>query len=496
MDSCARAAQPKRHCSRTIRRARRSTANLALAFWLLTGCAAATRPEPADPVPPPIVLSLAGRSFTPQSPVTHQATIGVQPNWYHLNEVRAFMQRLGGGRSWVPVVWCNIERQPGIWDWTALDGIVHEARSLDLTLQLKIRVGACWLTERGPRFHTGYTTESEMPRDLNSYAAFVQTVVTRYSGLGVQTYAVENEPNTRYQWGGTLGQLIRLTEVAVSAVRGADPRASVADWGLSTGVYGDAVAQRLLSFHQGREAVASYNRYYRTATPPLSAASVSHLEAILGSGQDRRNLVYLRADERLLDEGVFDIRQLHFYESTAVLPSVIAYLRGTTPARVPIEVWELGRHIRQGAKGIRAVVRSVCLLVAAGARQVNWLPLAAPTSGQEPNFALLEASGTPRPAGLAYRRLARLVARASSFRPLTLAGLSGLVMTEPGHTTLVVWSDGRATERLRLPARTQVAAFGGSVDREGRVLEVRGVPLLIEVSQSLATLQGAGTSTP
>jgi hypothetical protein len=417
--------------------------------------------------------------------------IGVQPNWYHLDQVRPYMRRLGGGSSWVPAVWCNLEREPGVWSWTALDGIVRQARALDLTLELKIRVGACWLTQRGPLYHTGYTTESEMPADINSYAAFVHAVVTRYSALGVLTYAVENEPNTRYQWGGTLAQLLRLTRVAASAVRDADPRASVADWGLSTGVYGDALAQRLLSFHKGGEAVARYDQYYRTATPPLSAASVSHLDAILGSGQDHRNLIYLRADERLLDTGVFDIRQLHFYESTAVLPSVIGYLRATTPSDVPIEVWELGRHIRHDAKGPRAVVRSVCLLVAAGAREVNWLPLAAPPSGDEPNLALLEASGTPRPAGLAYRRLAQLVARASSFRSLTMPGLSGLVMTEPGHTTLVVWSQTGSAERLRLPPRTRVAALPGRLRRGGRVVEVRRQPVRIEIDQSLAALRQA-----
>jgi hypothetical protein len=433
-----------------------------------------------------------GRSLTPHRPVMREAVLGVQPNWYRIDHIRAYVQRLGGGSSWIPVVWCKVERDPASWDWGALDRIVDEARSLDLTLQLKIRVGACWLTQQPPSFHTGFVTESEMPSDIGAYAAFVRAVVSRYSLLGVHSYAVENEPNTRYQWGGSLAQLLRLTEVAAATIRDADHRARVVDWGLSTGVYGDAVAQRLLLAGKDSDAVAEYDHYYRTAKRPVAITSVDHLRATLASGQDRRNLVYLRADERLLARHVFDVRQLHFYESTTILPSVIGYLRATTAPGIPIEAWELGRHVGPAALNLRAeVVKSVCLLLAAGIREIDWLPLAAPPSGNEPNFALLNPGGATRLAGQTYRRLALLVTRASAFRPLTLPGASGLVVTRKARTTLVIWSDVSPGLRLRLPDGSQVRPLAGAEKFDGGFLDVGSEPVLVSIDRPLPAVRQA-----
>lgn len=433
---------------------------------------------------------MEGPRLAHKNPVMREAVLGVQPNWYHIERSLPYVERLDGGVSWAPAVWCNLEREPGVWDWDALDRIVRQAHSLHITMQFKIRVGSCWLTRYEPRFHTGFVTESEMPRDLHAYAGFVSAVVNRYAAQGVHTYAVENEPNTVYQWGGSITQLIRLTQVATSAIRRADPRALVADWGLSTGVYGDAVARRLLSLGRASQAVARYNQYYSTENHPSLVTSVGHLRATLGSGQDQRNLRYLQADESLLASGAFDVRQLHFYESAAVLPSVIRYLRSATSASVPIEVWELGRHVGRSARNLPGeLVKSVCLLLAAGAREVNWLPLAAPSGETEQNFALLGAEGEPRPAGRIYQVLGELVARATSFRPLTLSGMSGLVMTRADRTMVVAWSDLPSMTELRLPAGSRVRALGGRLHRRGQLLEVGSLPVLIGVDRSLAALR-------
>jgi hypothetical protein len=472
----------------------RSSAAFVLCVSLLAGCTVAGPAQPDIALEPAVPKPSGGPALASHEPVMHEAMLGVQPNWYHLDSIRGYVRRLGGGSSWVPAVWCNIERQPDSWDWGGLDRIVSEARSLGLTLQLKIRVGACWLTQQGSLFHTGFVTESEMPNDMNAYAAFVRAVVSRYAPLGVHAYAVENEPNTRYQWGGSLTQLLQLTQIAASTIRDADHRAVVVDWGLSTGVYGDALARRLLAAGQDAAAVAEYNQYYSTATRPVAVTSASHLRSTLASGQDRRNLLYLSADERLLATRVFDVRQLHFYESTAILPSVILYLRSTTAPEVPIEAWELGRHVGGAAPDLPAeVAKAVCLLLAGGVREVNWLPLAAPPSGDEPNLALLDPSGATRPVGRVYRTLALLVTRASSFRPSTLFGVSGLVTTVPGRTVLVVWSQVASGVRLRLPSGSSVRPLTGPVRFDGRVLDLGVDPVVVRIDRPLSAVRLAVT---
>ncbi|HET6625231.1 MAG TPA: hypothetical protein VFG63_02475 [Nocardioidaceae bacterium] len=475
---------------RTARWLVRRGAALLLCLVLASACTSSGQPRLDGSTPSTAPRAWKEYSLTQPGPVMHKAVLGVQPNWYRMDELREYMQRLGGGTSWVPVVWCNIEREPDSWDWSVLDRIVDDARSLHVDLQLKLRVGACWLTERGPFWHTGFVTESQMPKDVDAYAAFVRAVVSRYSPLGVHTYSVENEPNTKYQWDGSLAQLLRLTEIAASTIRDTDPQALVADWGLSTGVYGDALADRLLAEGKDADAVEAYNNYYRTARDPVHVTSADDLRAELEDGQDQRNLLYLKEAERLLAGRVFDLRRFHFYESEDILPSVIAYLQATTPDDVPIESWELGRHVGEGVTNPRAeVVKSVCLLLAAGVREVNWLPLAAPSSGNEPNLALLGPDGAVRPAAHAYRKLARDVRGASSFRPLTVPGTSGLVMTRPGRTTLVVWSDQTSGQQLRLPPGSKVRGLAGTATLDGNTLDLGGEPVLVDIDQPLAAVR-------
>ncbi|HET7389132.1 MAG TPA: hypothetical protein VFJ19_20990 [Nocardioidaceae bacterium] len=440
--------------------------------------------------------------------MTHHAVLGFKPDWYHVSTARRFLQGFPGATSWLPVVWCDVERSPGEWNWSAPDRIAAQARSLGVRVHVRIRVGACWLTQRQAQHRHGTNSESQMPTDLQAYAAFVKATVNRYSGDGIHEFAVENEPNTAYQWGGTLAQLMRLTAVAATAIRRTDPDAVVADWGMSTGVYGNAVAQRLLMAGHPARAVAAFNAYYRTARQPEHASSPDQLKTMLYTGQSRRDLVYLAADARLLDRHVFDTRQLHFYESAAVLPAVLAYLRATTPADIPVQAWELGRSTDPMTGAARAeMVKSVCLLLAAGVREIDWLPLKAPQSSDESLFALVDDDGTVRPAGNIYRHLARLVRSASYIRATAVPGVSGVAIGNSRQTTLVLWAsqgDGtRASDAavLRLPASARVrtltgSAAPGSLRSQTAALQVDADPLLVTIDapprQALAEVGPSG----
>lgn len=416
--------------------------------------------------------------------VMHEAALGFKLNWYHASAAERYLTGVGDVTGWVPIVWCDVEPSPGQWDFSTPDQFVAQAAALGIQVHIRIRVGACWLTKRQPQFEHGYVSESEMPANLGAYGSFMRMVVQRYSRLGIHEYAVENEPNTRYQWGGTLAQLLRLTSVAATSIRQADPQAVVADWGLSTGVYGNALAQRLLRAGHGRQAVAVYNKYYRSAVRPVRVASVRRLRTALYGGQGRRDLVYLAADARLLRRHVFDVRQLHFYESVAILPEVLTYLRATTPASRPIQAWELGRHSTSLHGDIPAqVVKEVCLTLAAGVEEVDWLPMVEPPGGDGQNYALLDRYGAVSAAGRVYLQLAKLVARASYIRAVRLPGVHGVALGNGPRTTLVVWSGAPEGRRLSAAASFKIGDLQGAGRRSASVAELSSRPVLLTVHE-------------
>src|SRR4029079_6671063 len=122
-------------------------------------------------------------------------------------------------------------------------------------------------------------------------------VVKRYSPLGVHTYAVENEVNAPLHWEGTPNDYITLVTAAGKAIHGADPNAKVADAGLGSTVYGQAIARKLLDEGRGKDAVDAYQQYYdrRFAVRAQQLPTVSdanELKDALSTGQAARNLEF------------------------------------------------------------------------------------------------------------------------------------------------------------------------------------------------------------
>src|SRR3712207_8925707 len=148
-----------------------------------------------------------------------------------------------------------------------------------------------------------------MPADMAAYQAFVTTLVQRYKPYGVTQYAVENEVNAQQYWVGTPQQYEELVRAAASAIRQAGPAARVADSGISSVAMGMSVADRLLRAGQADAAVAAYRGYFarRTGTRGRQIPEVADeagLRAALAHPTNVRNLEYLAATERLLDEKV------------------------------------------------------------------------------------------------------------------------------------------------------------------------------------------------
>ncbi|GGL07914.1 hypothetical protein GCM10012284_47930 [Mangrovihabitans endophyticus] len=421
------------------------------------------------------------------APAAGETLFGAHWDWNRYAEQEPFLRRLTGSHTYYELSWCDVEKTPGRPDWSTLDRVARLSRDLGIALDLKIRVGLCWATGGTPQFTRGQAgkTESAMPRDLSRYRAFVTSLVGRYRPYGVHTYAVENEVNAQQYWAGTPQQYADLVRAAATAIHAADPAATVADSGISSVALGMGVADRLLAAGRDDAAVAAYRAYFarRIGTRGKQIPDVrdaAGLRQALAHPTNARNLAYLAVTRQLLDQKIVQVRQVHFYETPDGVPSLLDFVRATTPSGIAVQAWEVGRFDKTASASDPVVAREmtqvVTLLAAGGVRDIMWLPLAYNPdnrAGAEVRAGLLDPDGTLRPAGTAMAALAA-AARGATARPVTVAGLTGVGFTSgastgAARTTLVVWATGKpvATPQpgpaVRPLAGAAVSGGGGRV---------------------------------
>ncbi|MFI6159125.1 hypothetical protein ACIA59_04180 [Micromonospora haikouensis] len=442
---------------------------------LVAGAACSDEPAPR-PAPsatgPSAATPSAGATAAPPAGATARNPFGAHWDWSRYDQFVPYLEKLSGSATYHELSWCDIEKTQGSPDFSAVDRIAERSRQLGITLHLKIRTGVCWATGGTAKFTRGQAnkTESAMPRDLAAYQAFVRALVQRYAPYGVREYAIENEVNAQQYWAGSPEDYRRLVTAAAEAIRSADPQAKVVDSGMSSVAYGMGVADRLLRAGQPDQAVAAYQAYFQRRIGTRgrlipAVADPTALRAALDNTQNSRNLAYLAVTEKLLDDRVVDVRQLHFYEHFSGVPALLDYLRAETPAGVPVQAWEVGQFWKDGADDAAArgdeMVKVVSLLVAAGIHEVLWLPLAYNPdnrAGAEVRYGLLDPDGTQRQAGAMLAALAA-AARDATVEPVNAKGLTGVAFRRGAESTLVVWSTTGGT--VSLPATAGVT--GGPV---------------------------------
>ncbi len=373
-----------------------------------------------------------------------------------------------------------------------MDRIAERSRSLGITLNLKIRTGVCWATGGTAQYTRGQAnkTESAMPRDLGTYQAFVRDLVTRYAPYGVRQYAVENEVNAPQYWAGSPDDYLRLVRAAAEAIHAADPQARVVDSGISSVAYGFGVVDRLVRAGRIADAITAYQAYFqrRVGTRGQKIPAVNNetqLRKALANAANVRNVAFVAATEKLLDERVVQVRQVHYYEHFSGVPALLEYLKAETPAGTPIEAWEVGQFWSDGdddATGRAAeMVKVLSQLIAAGIRQVMWLPLAYNPNnraGSEVRYGLLDPDGREREAGA---MLADLVAaaRGATVSPIGEGPLSGVAFQRAGETTLVVWSTSGAPVTVPATAGLRSGPVGGQLVATSSAVPVSTTPVVL-----------------
>jgi hypothetical protein len=462
---------------------RRLLAVVAASALLLAGCTSDPEPAPA-PEPKP------SRTFQLPGKVASGATVfGAHWDWNRYEQFVPYLKKLEGSSTYYELSWCDVEKTQGSPDWAALDRIAERSRELGIRLDLKIRIGTCWATGGTAQHVRGQAgkTESRMPLDLAAYQKFVGDLVKRYQPYGVTQYAIENEVNAQQYWAGTPAEYDSLVRAAASAVRKADPKARLVDSGISSVAIGMGVADRLLKAGQADAAVAAYQGYFarRVGTRGKQIPQVGDeagLRSALANPVNVRNLAYVAATEKLLDDGVVQVRQLHFYEHPDGITPLLDYLKAETPAGVPVEAWEVGRFEKtadaQAATVAEEMTKVVSRLAAGGITEIVWLPLAYNPdnkAGAEVRYGLLDPDGAERQAGQALAGLAS-AARGATATPVSQDGLDGVAFSGGAGTKMVLWS-ASAPVPVDLPAKPLDGAAAGR--------SVTGKPVLVESDQPL-----------
>jgi hypothetical protein len=154
-----------------------------------------------------------------------------------LDGVRA----VGATRIRVDLNWALIqERGRTSYRWAPFDRVVRAARARGLYV-----LGALVYTPRWAQPAGG--TGTSPPVNLNDYAAFAQRAA-RHFRLRVEAYEIWNEPNIVNFWapGPDPARYTQMLKLAYTAIKRADPKATVVSAGLSPyGSYGEADSQHM-----------------------------------------------------------------------------------------------------------------------------------------------------------------------------------------------------------------------------------------------------------
>lgn len=439
--------------------------------------------------------------------------VGLKWSWDTLGTIVDDVAAVAGGSSFFEFEWCEAEPQPGTYEWTAVDDVVASTKRLGYTPMLKIRVGTCWVNgvaDAQSRGTENKKTASKMPSDLDAYAKFVDTVVRRYTPMGVSKYAIENEVNAANFWDGTAEQYEILLRRGAQAVHAASASAQVFDGGISSIGYGVAICAEMVAAGRAQEAVAYYQAYYerrfvRKQFVFKPVANVAELQAVLDSRPAKRAVSFLNVTFK--SAGLIDGYQLHYYEQPRHLDTVLDFVhRGvaTTRPGIPIEAWEVGLAWPGDSFDMKVAAVETAKLFGigfgAGIRTMVYLPAAYRPGGLRPEEiwrGLWEPDGSPRPAAGTFAQ----VASASSgdavvTLPVSAKALRGVVFGHPGSSsTLLAWSTSDAEVALQVPGTVTAVrdSSGGDLD-SSQPLRVGPDPVFVEAEVPPQVLAAAAGS--
>ncbi len=430
--------------------------------------------------PAPILSSRLGITFI--SSLDHPAN--------ELRYQRALL--LGAGWNRWPLYWDQVERSPGVFDWSSYDRLVRADLEHGLRLNV-ILLGRPGFHANGgsigglnaPVFSDG-TDEIGPGKQINGanpWAVFVSSTVLRYkpggslavqlgwpAERGVSVWEAWNEPDLPLFWTGGVEQYARLLKVTYLAVHQADPNAEVMFGGLAYGNpdENDWLA-KVLDVLAGDPSSRRYNTFFDSA-------------AVHNYSYARRSGLVVERVQKTLRQ--YDLNQPVWLNESGV-PVWDDYPGPTWAANDPASRQYRATLAQQAA----FVIQSTVLAWAAGAEVVFYHQLYddcgnqpggtdfAPHNGErcvegaicagdafglyrnlrgESCFSQHPLPGTPRPAAAAYYRLAQVFGVIPFDQPQVEArdGATLVSFERPstGERIVVVWNRRLERTNLNIPA--------------------------------------------
>lgn len=124
------------------------------------------------------------------------------------------------------VTWAQVEKRPGVYDWSRLDAFVEWTERTGASLMLVIGPGPKFYSRTATPLAAVPGSSIVPPRTLTPWIRYVTAVVTRYRGR-IDSYEPWNEVNLGMFYGGTPAQMAAMTRALKIVVDRLDPRAVV-----------------------------------------------------------------------------------------------------------------------------------------------------------------------------------------------------------------------------------------------------------------------------
>jgi hypothetical protein len=322
----------------------------------------------------------------------------------------------------VDLLWANLERTLGTYDFSLLDALVDRLASRGMRLHL--------ILDYGNDLYPAPTAADYAQTTVPAFARMARTIGARFAGKHV-SYEIWNEPNSERFWPVAAGPSVyaSLVQTAARAIHEGDPLAQVSTGGVAGFDYEFVSASLSAGAAQGTNAVGVHP--YRR-----------------GGGESLGNdLLRLRA---LL---------------TQVAPALPVWATEWGYA----STWDGDGHgSAERKRQSELAVREILSAWAVNVPLIVYYELrddGTDATNAEHNFGLLQYDYSDKPAVVAVRTLTRIAAQ-RSFVGLLDTGVSGLhAMRLDGASDIVValWSDrGNRSISVRLPAQASVVDLLGN----------------------------------
>jgi hypothetical protein len=342
----------------------------------------------------------------------------------------------GAGANRWEFRWEEIERAPGVYDWSAADRVIAANDAAGLPL-LAILIGTpAWAGAAAGAPPSGLDAPPILAdgavNGANPWGRFVHAMAERYRGK-IAAYEIWNEPNSPDFWTGSPADYYRLLATAMASIRHADGSAKV--------VFGGLDGYRDPSFLDGVLAVA--------AADPAPPGRRGAFDVLAWHAYHRPSDAYVGTwtlRDRLRARG---LSQPIWITETNVAAWDDRRVRGdaAAPYRWSATADEQATYVLETfAYALAADVERVFLYRASD-------------TGEGEAWGLLQVDGTARPAERAFRFAAEALAGATRARRVEDPGVERIVVERPGQRVTVAWATGPSDAPLVFDAASAAPAL-------------------------------------